>query len=371
MGDALEGYRREIDVIEGELIGLLERRMDVVRKVADYKRERGLPVLQADREREVLGRAAARLKNKAYADAAVRFMETVMSVSRRSQARLLAREETPARPRAGRVGYPGVAGSFSEQAAADFFGESRERRAYEEFGEVCEALRLGEIDYGVLPIENSSTGGIAQVYDLLGRYGFSIVGERRVRVSQNLAGVAGASLEDVRAVYSHSQGFEQSAGFLAGRREWERVPLCNTAVAAKYVSEEGDPAKAAICSRRAAALYGLSILAPDIQDARENATRFIVIGREPEPEGADKVSVSFSLDHEAGTLYNTLRHFAERGINLVKIESRPVPDALWHYLFYLDFEGDIQSAGVKAVLEEIAAGARDFRVLGAYRSDKT
>ena len=103
MGDALEGYRREIDVIDGELIGLLERRMDVVRKVADYKRERGLPVLQADREREVLGRAAARLKNKAYADAAVRFMETVMSVSRRSQARLLAREETPARPRAGRV----------------------------------------------------------------------------------------------------------------------------------------------------------------------------------------------------------------------------------------------------------------------------
>ena len=298
-------------------------------------------------------------------------MNAVMAISRAAQRRdiggALPRE---AAPLTGKVGYYGAPGSFSEQALADYFGEDRERTACAEFEDVFTALRDGEIDYGVLPIENSSTGAITRVYDLLGGYGFFIVGERRLRIHQNLVGVAGAKLDSVRAVYSHEQGLEQSSRFLAEHPGWEQAVFHSTAESARLVADGGDPAKAAIASERAAALYGLRIIAPAIENSRHNATRFIVIGRALAPAGADKVSLAFSLDNESGTLYNTLRHFADRRINLVKIESRPIPEELWSYRFYLDFEGDVDSDDVRGVLAEISAGAKDFRLLGAYRSDR-
>ena len=367
----LAGYRQEIDEIDSQLIPLFERRMDVVREVARFKKARNMQVLQRDRERVVLDKAVARLRDPDYAAEAERFMNAVMAISRAAQRRdiggALPRE---AAPLTGKVGYYGAPGSFSEQALADYFGEDRERTACAEFEDVFTALRDGEIDYGVLPIENSSTGAITRVYDLLGGYGFFIVGERRLRIHQNLVGVAGATLDTVRAVYSHEQGLEQSSRFLAEHPGWEQAVFHSTAESARLVADGGDPAKAAIASERAAALYGLRIIAPAIENSRHNATRFIVIGRALAPAGADKVSLAFSLDNESGTLYNTLRHFADRRINLVKIESRPIPEELWSYRFYLDFEGDVDSDDVRGVLAEISAGAKDFRLLGAYRSDR-
>ena len=251
-----------------------------------------------------------------------------------------------------------------------FFGEDRERIAYAEFEDVFEALQRGEIVYGVLPIENSSTGGISKVYDLLGSYGFYIVGEKRMQIDQNLMAPKGATLESIRTVYSHVQGFEQSAAFLSKHRDWELVPFHNTAVSAKYVCESADCSKAAIANKRAAQLYGLQLIAPDIQDNSNNMTRFIVIGRRMLAASADKVSVVFMLEHEAGTLYRALSCFAQEKINLVKIESRPIPNALWQYLFYLDFEGDIGSEQVKRVLDKVQENAKEFRLLGAYQSDR-
>ncbi len=368
MAEGLEDYRSQIDQLDGQLIRLFEQRLEVVQKIGQYKQAHGLPVLNAGREQVVLEKARARLKDPAHAPAATRLMQEIMALSRESQHRLLQQSAPPAPHPTGRVGYPGVAGSFSEQAAASYFGEDQPRQAYVEFAQVFQALQAGEIDYGVLPIENSSTGGIAQVYDLLAQYGFSIVGECLVEVNQNLAGLPGACLEGIRRVYSHTQGFEQSRRFLSNHRDWVQIPFHNTAVAAQHVAQEGDPAQAAICSRRAAKLYGLEVLAPDIQDIRENVTRFIVIGREPVPQGADKVSVTFLLDHEAGTLYHILRHFAQERINLVKIESRPIPGALWHYRFYLDFEGNLENAQVRQVLRALSEGSQEFKVLGAYRA---
>lgn len=369
----LNDYRREIDEIDGRLIPLFERRMEIVREVGRYKREHGLPVLQAGREEEILQKAADFLKDKGYASDARRFMRAVMEISRGAQSRSLQAggQQTQDTIKHGTVGYYGIPGSFSEQALIDLFSDQQDRMAYAEFRDVFEALKDARIDYGVLPIENSSSGAISAVYDLLGSYGFYIVGERRVRISQNLAAAPGASLDSVTRVYSHEQGLIQCSEFLSRHGHWTQVSHQSTATSAKLVAEAQDPAKAAICSPRAASLYGLQILASDIQNHQENTTRFILIGRELESRSADKVSLVFTLDHESGTLYQTLRYFAERGISLVKIESRPIPDVLWNYRFYLDFEGDIDNQQVKTALDAIAEHAKDFRVLGAYRSDKS
>ena len=368
----LSDYRREIDAIDAQLIPLFEQRMDVVRKVAAYKKEHRMQVLQAGREQQVIEQAVARLRDPDYAGEAAEFMKAVMAISRAAQRKDLAQEprEASELPLTGQVGYYGAPGSFTDEASFAYFGETRVRRPYAEFEDVFKALRDGEIDYGVLPIENSSTGAITRVYDLLGSYGFYIVGEQRLKICQNLVGIPGTTLDSIRTIYSHAQGIEQSSRFLAQHPDWAKVPFHSTSISASRVAEEGSTACAAIASERAAALYGLKVIVPDIQDSSLNATRFIVIGRElTRQPGADKVSLAFSLDHESGTLYHTLRYFAESHINLVKIESRPIPETLWHYRFYLDFEGDLDSDEVQSVLAKIAQGAKDYRVLGAYKSD--
>lgn len=369
--DELSGYRREIDEIDGELIPLFERRMELSRKVANYKRAKNMPVLQSAREEEVLQKARDALRDQRYAGEARQLMRTIMELSRAAQHADLAQtaESEAASPDfTGRVGYPGVAGSFSEQALAEFFG--REGTAYPDFEDVFGALDRGEIDYGILPIENSSTGSITKNYDLLDAYGFFIVGEHSIKINQNLVGLEGASVDTVRTVYSHAQGIEQSAKFLSEHRGWETVHFLNTAISARMVAESGDITKAAIASRRAAELYGLKILAPDIQDSRTNTTRFMIIARSLSHSGGDKISISFTLDNESGTLYNVLRHFSQGRINMVKIESRPIPGVLWNYRFYLDFEGSLGSPQTAALLESLARETKAFRLLGAYRRAK-
>ncbi len=368
----LSDYRREIDEIDRQLVPLFEQRMEIVQKVAAYKKEHHLPVLHAGREEEVLQKAADCLKNPAYVPQVRQFMNQVMELSRASQHQQLLDNQQDSGgktfPLEGRLGYFGVAGSFTEQALLDFFGEGRQAASYPEIEDVFAALRSGEIDFGVVPIENSSTGSITKVYDLLGSYQFYIVGEQTVRISQNLVSVAGATLDTIRTIYSHAQGIEQSGEFLAKHRGWQMLHFHNTAISAKMVADEGDPSKAAIASRRAAELYGLTVVAPDIQDNSQNTTRFIVVAREMRTADADKVSISFLLDHASGTLYNVLRHFAQQQVNMVKIESRPIPEMLWNYRFYLDFEGDPSDARVRALLESIARESKGFQMLGAYRS---
>lgn len=375
----LDSLRDGIDAIDSELIPLFERRMELVRAVAEYKNTRGMAVLQPDREKQVIERAVARLSDRSYAPEAEQLMRAIMAVSRASEQRDIdasAAAPLPPCPRtsgqqSGAVGYYGMAGSFSEEAMLEYFGERRERVSCAEFEDVFAALKAEKIDYGVLPIENSSTGGITRVYDLLGSYGFFIVGECSLGISQNLVGVAGTTVETIKTVYSHTQGIEQSGRFLSEHHGWELTPFHSTSLSAMEVAKRGDSSLAAIASRRAAELYGLRVIVPDIQDRSENRTRFIVIGRQLETADADKVSVVFSLNHEAGSLYAALRCFAQSGVNMVKIESRPIPESLWNYLFYVDFEGDIKSEKVSSALEELERGARMFRILGAYRADKS
>ena len=267
-----------------------------------------------------------------------------------------------------RIGYQGVKGSFSEEAMIKYFGENHENNNYEEFEDVFSALKNDEIDYGILPIENSYTGAITSVYDLLVKYGLYIVGEECIKIDQNLIGIKGTKINDIKEVYSHPQGFEQSKEFLSNYSNLKLIPFHNTAISAKYISELNDKSKAAIASLRAAKIYDLDIIQKEINDKDDNHTKFIIVGRKLESsKDCNKITVVFSLDDKSGTLYNLLRHFAENNINMIKIESRPSKNEPWQYLLYVDFEGNIENEDVKKAIRLIEENSEYFKLLGSYK----
>ena len=219
------------------------------------------------------------------------------------------------------------------------------------------ALREGRADYGVLPIENSSTGSISQVYDLLAQYGAYIVGEQTVRVEHCLVALPGACLDGIREVCSHEQGLRQCAEFLKAHPDWRAVPRLNTAESAKYVAERGDLTLAAICSRRAARLYGLDILAERIHFNAQNDTRFVVVSGDGAPGGLRQGERPFVLPHRSGSLHEIMTIFAVNGLNMMKLESRPIVGRSWEYLFFVDFTGDLAAPGMDGVLLELSQTA--------------
>ncbi len=362
----LDKYRKEIDSIDKELIGLFERRLAVVLKVAEYKKNNNTPIIHTAREQEVLDRTVDNLTNKDYAPFARQFMTDLMNVSKSLQSSYIATKTSPSSKL---VGFQGIEGSFSYGAAKMFFGEEASLKAFAEFEDVFKALDNGEITAGILPIENSNSGSVGAVYDLLCNYGFYISAEQYLKVDQNLLGVKGTSLDTIKEVYSHEQGFSQCSEFLSVHKDWKLVPYHNTAVSAKLVADLKDTSVAAIASKQAAELYNLEIIQDSINTSSDNTTRFIIISKHFEYENADKISIVCSLDDRAGTLYNLLSYFAYHNINMVKIESRPMHNKKWKYLFYVDFEGDFASEKVKTALELIEKGSDFFRILGAYKSD--
>jgi chorismate mutase/prephenate dehydratase len=378
----LEDYRREIDAVDRRIVALLEERMGITQKVGEYKLAQGLPVLDAQREREVLSAKAALVEDSALKTDVVALYETIMGLSRRQQ-RILVREgeengayaahmadRRNVRPPVvnPRVIYQGEPGAYSEEACVGYFGPGVDSRGLPWFGDVFLALQNGEADYAVLPIENSSTGSIRQVYDLLAQYAYHIVGEWQVKVEHCLMALPGVGLEDIKTVYSHEQGLMQSEKFLDGHRAWQRIPTLDTAGSAKQVAQGGDPTAAAICSRRAAQLYGLNILAEGVNHNAENYTRFVVVSPIPErPAERDKISALFTLPHQSGSLHEILTIFAVHGLNLLKIESRPVQGKSWEYLFFLEFTGDLETPGMDGVLHELSQFASDMRLLGNFK----
>ena len=362
----LEKCRQEIDSIDRDLIKLLEKRLQVVLRVAEYKKKNNSPVLHSNREQQVLDKAVENLQNKDYTPYARQFMSDLMNLSKSVQTSYIAKETIPSEKL---IGFQGIEGSFSYGAAKKFFGEDARLKAYSEFEDVFKAVDSGEISAGILPIENSNSGSVGAVYDLLCNYGFYISGEQYLKVDQNLLGVKGSSLDNIKEVYSHEQGFSQCSEFLSQYKNWKLIPYHNTAVSAKLVADLNDPTIAAIASGQAAKLYGLEVLEGPINTSSENTTRFIIISKQFKYENADKISIVCSLDDRAGTLYNLLSYFAYHNINMVKIESRPMHNKNWKYLFYVDFEGDFTSEKVKTALELIEKGSEFFRILGAYKSE--
>ncbi len=381
--DELQRLRGEIDAIDRELVELFRRRMAVTRQVGEYKRANGIPVLDQERERQLL-QNKGELAGEELRPAVITLFQTVMALSRRQQRDLMGRgPDNPGVLRwqeaqnnlrqpipAPRVVYQGVPGAYSEQAALDFFGPTVDTTGLEQFEDCFLALRDGRADYAVLPLENSSTGAIRQIYDLLTQYECYMVGETTVRIEHCLMALPGASLDAITHVYSHEQGLFQCEHYLNAHPNWKRVPQADTAGSAQMVAQSGDMTKAAICSARAAEIYGLNILARGINHNAHNTTRFVVASPRLELRpGADKVSTLFVLPHEAGSLHEILTVFSLHGLNLMKLESRPLPGRSWEYMFFLEFTGRPGDPAVGDALHELAQTTGEFRVLGWFPSN--
>lgn len=381
--EELKELRQEIDAIDRQLVELFCRRMDVTRRVGQYKAARGLPVLDQARERAVL-QEKGELAGEELRPAAITLYQTILALSRRQQQDLLGeRADNPGLRRyleacravrqpvdAPRVVYQGVPGAYSEQACLNVFGDDVDSRGLEQFEDCFRAVKEGRADYAVVPIENSSTGAIRQIYDLLTRYECFIVGETTVKVEHCLMAPRGATLDTITHVYSHEQGLFQCEQYLNAHPTWCQVPQADTAGSAQMVAACGDVTKAAVCSARAAELYGLEILARAINHNSHNTTRFVVVSPRMElREGADKISTVFSLPHEAGSLHEVLTVLAVHGLSMVKLESRPVPEHSWEYLFFLEFNGRLDQDVTADVLHELAQTTGEFRILGSFKSN--
>ncbi len=267
-----------------------------------------------------------------------------------------------------KVAIQGERGSYSDEAAKRFFQDKEYEPLSKRFlEEVFDSIESGEADYGVIPVENSSTGSIRKSLDLLLERDIRVVGEVKVRVRHALLGVKGARLEDVEVVYSHPEAISQCEGFLKSRG-WRVIPSFDTAGAAREVAEQGDRRKAAIASKRVAELYELEVLARDIQDLPHNTTRFFVITKEREwPRDADTTSAFFATRHVPGALWRALGVFARRNINLLWLESRPIRKEPWNYSFFVEFEGSLWEEYVRDALEELESESIWVKVLGTYR----
>ena len=381
--DELQTLRQDIDKIDSQLVELFCRRMDVTRRVGEYKRERNIPVLDQARERQVL-QHKGELAGDTLRPAIITLYQTILALSRRQQRDLAdqgtnnpgvkrwreARDSVRDPVDCPRVVYQGVPGAYSEQACLNFFGEAVNTAGLEQFEDCFLALREGRADYAVLPIENSSTGAIRQIYDLLTQYECYMVGETTVRVEHCLLAPRGASLDTITHVYSHEQGLFQCERYLNAHPNWKQVPQADTAGSAQMVADSGDITKAAICSARAAELYDLDILARAINHNTQNTTRFVVVSPRLELRpGADKISTLFVLPHEAGSLHEVLTVFNVHGLNLVKLESRPLPERSWQYMFFLEFTGAPDDPAVGNALHELAQTTGEFRVLGWFPSN--
>ena len=380
--DQLKKYREEIDRIDRELAQAFLRRLDAAEAIGAYKQRIGFKPVDPEREIEIIRRASSVTEDPGRQVELAKLFENIISLSRREQrlkaagglpgegylqykAALGQVRESVENPR---IVYQGVAGAYSEMACLDFFGAECNCVGVKTFDDVFRAVARGEADYAVVPIENSSTGGIRQVYELLGEYEFYVVGENTVKVEHCLIAPQGASLDTITHVYSHEQGLFQSDRFLKQYPDWVQVPHGDTAGSAKYVAETGDITKAAICSSRAAQLYGLNILVRGTNHNDNNTTRFVVVSPKPELRpGADKVSAVLSLPHEVGSLNEVLTIFAVHGLNLMKLESRPIPGKSWEYLFFVEFSGSFGEPGLDAAILELSQVCTRLRLMGNFK----
>jgi len=372
--DELGVLRQKINEANEELVDLFIKRMGLACRIGEYKAGRNLKIYDPVREREIIERFVSGAKTDFDIKYVEQFLENLMYLSKRAQEDIIFGRQEPAKFEGANtsitIGYQGVPGCYSYQTGLEYFGEEVESLNCHSFRDVFEALAKGEIQYGVLPIENSTSGSINEVYDLLREYEFHIVGEKCLKVEHSLLAIEGAELSDIVEVFSHQQGLLQCSRYLSEHPEWKQMPYFDTAGSAEYVAKEGLKSKACIAGSKAASVYGLKIISPNIQDSRNNSTRFVIIGKEKlENEKSDKISMILSVPHRPGTLYGILKYFAEGNCNLMKIESRPLEGKPWEYFFYIDLSGNVNEQGTKDILAVVEKESSYFRLLGNYRSE--
>ena len=374
----LNDYRKQIDDIDRQLLALFGQRMEVAAAIAAYKKEHGLPVLDGKREREKLLDVAAKTPDD-LKDYAVSLYSLLFELSRSHQTRMLgtntalteqiarAIENTPKLfPGSAAVACQGVEGAYS-QLACDRLFKLPNVFYFSNFEAVFSAIEKGLCQYGVIPVENSTAGSVNAVYDLMMRHDFRIVRSLRLKVDHNLLANPGAKLSDIREICSHEQAIAQCSAFLQKHPKITVVRCENTAAAAKRVAQSGRKDVAALSSRSCAKLYGLTCLASNVQDQGNNFTRFICISKNLEIyPGADRTSLMMVLPHRPGSLYKVLSRFYALGINLNKLESRPMPERNFEFMFYFDLETSVYTPQFQQLMAELPSLCEEFSYLGSY-----
>ena len=374
----LNELRLQIDQIDDQLVALFGERMEVAAKIADYKKQNRIPIYVPARERaklqDVANKAGPEMANYTRVLYSMLFELSRSYQSKRSgeisplyNEITQAIENTPKLfPQAPMVACQGVEGAYSQIACEKIFRDPF-ILYFRDFEGVFNAIEQGMCQYGVLPIENSTAGSVKKVYDLMIRHNFSIVRTFRLKVDHNLLANPGATLSDIKEVYSHEQALNQCSDFLQTIPNVNIVPMVNTAVAAETVAKSGRNDIAALSSRACAELYGLDCLASSVQDKGNNRTRFICISKNLEIyPGADKTSIMMILPHRPGSLYKVLARLYTLGINVTKLESRPIPDREFEFMFYFDLETSIYSEEYVQLICELDELCEEFKYLGSY-----
>ena len=374
----LKDLRNDIDAIDDQLVKLFAQRMEISAQIADYKKEKSLPIFVPAREREKLADVA----EKAGPDMAnyTRVLYSMLfELSRSYQSKLTgevsplyreimeAIEHTPKLfPQTPMVACQGVEGAYSQIACEKIF-KNPFIMYFKNFEGVFSAIDKGLCQYGILPLENSTAGSVKKVYDLMIKHNFSIVRTFRLKIDHNLLAKPGTKLSDIKEVYSHEQAINQCSEFLQTLTGITVIPVANTAVAADLVSKSDRRDVAALSSRSCAELYNLEILASSIQDKGNNRTRFICISKKLEIyPGSDKTSIMMGLPHRPGSLYKFLARLYTLGINVTKLESRPIPDRDFEFMFYFELETSIYSEEFVQLMCELDDLCEEFKYLGSY-----
>lgn len=374
----LDQMRNDIDAIDSQIAELFRKRMETSLDIARYKKENNIPILNSSREKEVLHKVSEQVGEPF--DGYARFIfNTIFEASRSCQNDYWAKESDLAQeisealentpklfPNKAVVACQGVPGAYSQAACEKLF-EVPSIMYFNSFEGVFNAVEKGLCRYGILPIENSSYGSVGAVYDLMQNYNFHIVKSLRLRVSHNLMAKAGTKLSDVREIFSHEQAIGQCGEFLKSLKD-VKVTVCeNTALAAKMVAESDRNDVAAISSKECLDLYGLELLKNQIQVSDNNYTRFICISKKLEIyPGSNRISLILSLPHVPRSLYHTIAKFSALGINLTKLESRPIPGSDFEFMFYFDLEASVYSQELINLLCELDNQPETFVFLGSY-----
>lgn len=366
----LNTLRADIDSIDSQILKLFVERMDVCRKVGEYKKANNIPVMQGGREAQVLDRIRSN-SPEGLGDGAALLFQNIMDISKCLQ-NIEMSEGAPAKEykafepsKAERIACQGTKGSYQEVACKKLFGD-KPVAFYGSFEEVFAAVERGDVDYGLLPLENTTIGSVTETYDLMANHDFYINSLVRVEITHCLAAKKGTALSDIKKVYSKAEALSQCSEFLK-EHELEQCEYANTALAAELVlkSEENI---ACICSESCAQLYGLEIISARIADAYPNFTRFICFskGLTVNPDD-DIVSVLITIPHVKGSLNRLLTKFAVNGLNLLKIESKSIAGSDFEVMFYLDFQGNCRNERVESLIENLSAEMTYFRFLGNFR----
>lgn len=373
----LEELREQLDQIDDRIAELYEKRMEVCAQVGEYKIKAGRKVFDRQREKEKLADVASKVKGEFNRKGIQELYQQLMSMSRKLQYQQLvaagALGRLPFIPvdslnkKNARVVFQGTEGAYSQAAMQQFFGKDINNFHVRTFREAMEAIEEGSADYAVLPIENSTAGAVNEIYDLLVEFENYIVGETIIPIKNTLSGLPGTDISEIERVYSKAEALMQASHFLGDHGDWQQISVANTALAAKKILEDQDKRHAAVCSAYAASVYGLSVLADNINDEKNNSTRFIVITNQKVfLKDATKISICLELPHESSSLYHLLSHFAYNDLNMTKIESRPMEGKSWEYRFFIDFEGNLADPAVKNAIRGLREESRNLRILGNY-----